>query len=55
MVSLLASTPGLCLIRRANEGLNEAYSGFGNVGHNTVPDLILLWIVPKYVSLTSRS
>ncbi len=28
-------------------GLNEYYSGFDNIGHNTVYDLILLWIIPK--------
>ncbi|KFZ08993.1 hypothetical protein V502_09008 [Pseudogymnoascus sp. VKM F-4520 (FW-2644)] len=27
--------------------LNEYYSGFGNIGHNTLPDLILLWIIPN--------
>jgi hypothetical protein len=28
-------------------GFNEYFSGFENVGHNTLPDLILLWIIPK--------
>ncbi|OBT59962.1 hypothetical protein VE03_10523 [Pseudogymnoascus sp. 23342-1-I1] len=27
--------------------LNEYYSGFENIGHNTLPDLILLWIIPN--------
>lgn len=30
--------------------LNEAYSGWDNIGHNSIEDLILLWIIPKYVS-----
>lgn len=29
--------------------LNEGFSGFDNIGHNTVVDLVLLWIIPKYV------
>jgi len=28
-------------------GLNEYYSSFDNIGHNSVFDLILLWIIPK--------
>lgn len=28
-------------------GFNEYYSGFENIGHNTLPDLVLLWIIPK--------
>lgn len=28
-------------------GLNESYSGFGNIGHNPILDLITLWIIPK--------
>lgn len=31
--------------------LNEYYSGFDNIGHNKPWDLILLWIIPKYVIL----
>ncbi|KAI1184000.1 hypothetical protein F5B17DRAFT_413922 [Nemania serpens] len=27
--------------------LCEYYSGFDNIGHNTLPDLILLWIIPN--------
>lgn len=27
--------------------LNEAFSGFDNIGHNTPFDLVLLWIIPK--------
>lgn len=30
--------------------LNEAFSGFDNIGHNSLGDLVLLWIIPKYVS-----
>ncbi|PTB66268.1 hypothetical protein BBK36DRAFT_1097386, partial [Trichoderma citrinoviride] len=26
---------------------NEYYSGFDNIGHNTLEDLILLWIIPN--------
>jgi len=29
-------------------GMNEYYSGFDNIGHNTIIDLIPLWIIPKY-------
>lgn len=29
--------------------LNEYFSGFDNIGHNTPWDLVLLWIIPKYV------
>ena len=28
-------------------GLNEYYSGFVNIGHNTAIDLLFLWIIPK--------
>ncbi|KAK5989860.1 hypothetical protein PT974_08122 [Cladobotryum mycophilum] len=28
---------------------NEYYSGFDNIGHNALIDLIFLWIIPKYV------
>ncbi len=28
-------------------GLNEYFSGFANVGHNTLSQLVLLWIVPN--------
>lgn len=31
--------------------LNEYFSGFDNIGHNKPWDLILLWIIPKYVFL----
>ncbi|KAI9692715.1 MAG: hypothetical protein M1820_009420 [Bogoriella megaspora] len=27
--------------------LNESYSGFENIGHNTTPDLIFMWIIPN--------
>ncbi|KAI0841619.1 hypothetical protein F5Y06DRAFT_194904 [Hypoxylon sp. FL0890] len=27
--------------------LNEYFSGFDNIGHNSLPDLILLWIIPN--------
>ena len=30
-------------------GMNEYYSGFGNIGHNSFLDLIYLWIIPKFV------
>ena len=28
-------------------GLNEYFSGFGNIGHNDISSLIFLWIIPK--------
>lgn len=28
-------------------GLNEYYSGFENIGHNSARDLLFLWIIPK--------
>lgn len=28
-------------------GLNEYFSGFDNIGHNSWPDLVLMWIIPK--------
>lgn len=28
-------------------GASEYFSGFDNIGHNSLPDLILLWIIPK--------
>jgi hypothetical protein len=28
-------------------GLNELFSGFDNIGHNSPASLILLWIIPK--------
>lgn len=28
--------------------LNEAFSGFDNIGHNSPLDLLFLWIIPKY-------
>jgi len=28
-------------------GLNEYYSGFENIGHNSIMNLIFLWIIPK--------
>lgn len=31
--------------------LNEVFSDFDNIGHNALGDLILLWIIPKYVYL----
>ncbi|KAI1417686.1 hypothetical protein F5Y13DRAFT_151599 [Hypoxylon sp. FL1857] len=27
--------------------LNEYFSGFDNIGHNSLPDLIILWIIPN--------
>lgn len=33
--------------------LNEAASGFDNIGHNKLFDLITLWIIPKYVHVSS--
>lgn len=33
--------------------LNEAFSAFDNIGHNAPGDLLLLWIIPKYVLLVS--
>jgi len=27
--------------------LNEYYSGFANIGHNSFPDLLFLWIIPN--------
>lgn len=27
--------------------LNEGFSGFDNIGHNTPGDMVLLWIIPK--------
>lgn len=30
-------------------GLNESFSGFQNIGHNSFIDLVVLWIIPKYV------
>jgi len=27
--------------------MNEAFSGFANIGHNRATDLVFLWIVPK--------
>lgn len=30
--------------------MNEYYSGFDNVGHNSAVDLIFLWIIPKSVN-----
>lgn len=35
--------------------LNEYFSGFDNIGHNKPWDLILLWIIPKYVSISLPS
>lgn len=29
-------------------GLNEAFSGFANIGHNDALTLITLWIIPKF-------
>ena len=28
-------------------GLNEYFSGFDNIGHNNLMQLIFLWIIPK--------
>jgi hypothetical protein len=28
-------------------GLNEAFSGFDNIGHNSIATLIPLWIIPN--------
>ena len=28
-------------------GANEYYSGFDNIGHNNLYDLVVLWILPK--------
>jgi hypothetical protein len=43
------------VLTRANwqkcTGANEYYSGFDNIGHNPLNDLILLWIIPKCVHL----
>ncbi|KAG6250071.1 hypothetical protein E4U23_001683 [Claviceps purpurea] len=33
---------------------NEYFSGFENVGHNEFVDLLLMWILPKYVYLFHR-
>jgi len=30
-----------------NLGMNEYYSGFDNIGHNSFIDLLVLWIIPK--------
>jgi len=35
------------LTRRPLSGLNEYFSGFANIGHNTPFNLFLLWIVPN--------
>lgn len=32
-------------------GMNEYFSGFENIGHNSFRDLVFLWIIPKYVWL----
>lgn len=32
--------------------MNEAFSGFENIGHNDLFTLVFLWIIPKYVSLS---
>jgi hypothetical protein len=29
------------------EGLNEVFSGFENIGHNTIGNLVVYWIIPK--------
>lgn len=34
--------------------LNEAAGGFDNIGHNTFVDLVVLWIIPKYVDPPSH-
>jgi hypothetical protein len=28
-------------------GLNEYFSGFANIGHNSAFNLVLLWIIPN--------
>lgn len=28
-------------------GLNEAFSGFANIGHNDAYSLIVLWVIPN--------
>jgi hypothetical protein len=40
---------GKARVIAANErtGLNEAFSGFENIGHNSLWDLTFLWIIPK--------
>lgn len=38
---------GLIANAAAFIGLNEYFSGFDNIGHNSREDLILLWIIPK--------
>lgn len=35
--------------------LVEYFSGFDNIGHNTPWDLVLLWIIPKYVHPVSAT
>ena len=35
----------------SRKGLNEACSGFAHIGHNNWQRLILVWIIPKYVTL----
>jgi len=37
----------LKLLFLTSAGMNEYYSGFENIGHNSVRNLIFLWIIPK--------
>jgi hypothetical protein len=34
-------------------GLNEYFSNYRNIGHNSLSDLIILWIIPKSVPLSA--
>ena len=45
--------PWLEIIADSNLGLNEYHSGFDNIGHNTLSNLIILWVIPKHVSIHS--
>jgi phosphatidylglycerophosphate synthase len=35
------------LLRPCFSGLNEYFSGFANIGHNSAHNLIFLWIIPN--------
>ncbi|EXJ92493.1 hypothetical protein A1O3_01045 [Capronia epimyces CBS 606.96] len=46
-VLVLFSATVMTLSKTVLYWLNEYFSGFANVGHNTLPDLLLLWVLPN--------
>lgn len=46
-VLVLTSVSLMTLSKTILYWLNEAFSGFANIGHNSLADIVVLWVIPK--------